>query len=217
MAGICHKIGLIRAIDEAAGPTGHKVSCGAAVQAMVLNALGFSSRALYLMPEYLSNKPVDLLVAPGLTAEDFNDDSLGRSLDQLFEARVTEVFAHVAQQALGVYGIEHRFYHLDSTIFHVHGDYKPDEEDHQEKDDKEAATAQPEQINITYGYSKDHCLDLKQVVVNLITAHRSQIPVWMEALSGNQSDRASFPKTIQAFRKQMAIKGEPYFVVDSVL
>lgn len=228
VAGICHEIGLIRAIDEAVGSTGRKVSCGAAVQAMVLNALGFSSRALYLMPQYLNNKPVDLLIAPGLTAEDFNDDTLGRSLDQLFETGVTEVFARVAQQALNVYGIETRFYHLDSTTFHVHGQYKQREENSQEKSNaeessnaeensKEATTAQPALIEITYGYSKDHRPDLKQVVVNLITAHRSQLPVWMEALSGNQSDRASFPKTIQAFRKQVEEGEEPFFVVDSAL
>ena len=76
VAGICHEIGLIEAIDQAVGPSQRKVSCGAAVQAMVLNALGFSSRALYLMPQYMDNKPVDLLIAPGLQAEDFNDDTL---------------------------------------------------------------------------------------------------------------------------------------------
>jgi hypothetical protein len=44
---------------------------------MVLNELGFSSRALYLIPDFLRNKPVDLLINPNLTAEDFNDDTLG--------------------------------------------------------------------------------------------------------------------------------------------
>ena len=204
VAGICHEIGLMNAIDEAVGPSGRKVSCGAAVQAMVLNCLGFTSRAMYLMPQYLHNKPVDLLITPGLTAEDFNDDTLGRSLDQLFEAGVTEVFAQVAQRALAVYGIEHRFYHLDSTSFHVHGQY-------------ESGEAQPGLIEITYGYSKDHRPDLKQVVVNLITGHRSQLPVWMEALSGNQSDKASFPQSIQAFCEQMNAKEACFFVVDSAL
>ena len=48
VAGICHEIGLIEAIDQAAGSSQRKVGCGAAVQAMVLNVLGFTSRALYL-------------------------------------------------------------------------------------------------------------------------------------------------------------------------
>jgi len=100
-----------------------KVSCGGAVTAMVLNALGFSSRAMYLMPKYLHNKPVDLLIVPNLTADDFNDDTLGRSLDRLYETGVTEVFAKDAAHALSVYEIEDRFYHLDSSSFYVHGEY----------------------------------------------------------------------------------------------
>ena len=60
VAGISQEIGLIEAIDQQVGLVQRKISCGQAVQAMVLNALGFSSRALYLMPDYLRNKPIDL-------------------------------------------------------------------------------------------------------------------------------------------------------------
>lgn len=160
VAGLCHEMGLIEAIDEVVGPSERKVSCGAAVQAMVLNSLGFASRALYLLPQYLENKPVELLIAPTLTAEDFNDDTLGRSLDQLFASGVTEVFAQVAQPALKTFGIEHRFFHLDSSSFHLQGQYS-------------ATEPQTEAIEITYGYSRDHRPDLKQVGVNLPTSGSS--------------------------------------------
>jgi transposase len=204
VAGICNEIELIETIDRVVGPSERKVSCGQSTQAMVLNGLGFTSRALYLMPQYLDNKPVDLLISPDLEAADFNDDSLGRSLDQLFEAGVTEVFAQAARHALEVYGIEHRFHHLDSSSFHLHGQYSSEE-------------PEIEAIEISYGYSRDHRPDLKQVVVNLITGHRSQLPVWMEALSGNQSDKQSFPDTIQAFCQQLKSGKRCFFVVDSAL
>ncbi len=55
-AGISQKIGLMEIIDQQIGPVQRKISCGQAVQAMILNALGFSSWALYLMPDYLRNK-----------------------------------------------------------------------------------------------------------------------------------------------------------------
>jgi hypothetical protein len=42
-AGICYEIGLIETIDQQVGPGGQQVSCRQGVQAMVLNALGFSS------------------------------------------------------------------------------------------------------------------------------------------------------------------------------
>jgi transposase len=121
VAGICQEIGLIEEIDRQVGPSEQKVSVGQGTQAMVLNALGFSSRALYLMPDYLHNKPVDVLIGPGLVAEDFNDDSLGRSREALYAKGVTEVFAQVEARALRLYGIEHRFVHVDSSSFHLHG------------------------------------------------------------------------------------------------
>lgn len=81
----------------------------------MLNALGFTSRALYLVPDYLKNRPVDLLLGAGLSATDLNDGTLGLGLDNLCEAGVTEVFAGVASHALQVYGIKHRFVHMDSS------------------------------------------------------------------------------------------------------
>ena len=92
--------------------------------AIVLNGLGFSSRALYLTPDFLRNKPVDLLINPNLTAEDFNDDTLGRVLDDLYEHGVTEVFAGGSVRAMQTYGIETEFGHLDSSLMHLHGDYE---------------------------------------------------------------------------------------------
>jgi transposase len=200
VAGVCENIELINQIDAATGPCERKVSCGQAVQAMVLNALGFSSRALYLMPDYLHNKPVDVLIGEGLKAEDFNDDSLGRTLDDLYESGVTEVFGQVATHALNQYGISVRFAHLDTSSFHLHGEYEEQE---------------PQAIEIVRGYSKDHRPDLKQVVLSLITAQRSALPVWLEVLSGNSSDKKSFPNSVSAYRQQFAEGEAPYFVMDS--
>ena len=204
VAGVCREIGLIEQIDARLGSTHRKVSVGEAVQAMVLNALGFVGRALYLTPEFFHNKPVDLLIGEGLTAEDFNDDSLGRALDSLYEAGVTEVFAQVASQALRVYQIEHQFVHLDSTSFALHGQYDRDATD-------------PACITVTQGYSKDQRPDLKQVVVSLITSQRWAIPVWLEVLSGNQADRKSFVPTLQAYTTSLQESEVPYFVADSAL
>jgi transposase len=202
VAGICREIGLIEQIDQTVGSGDRKVTCGEAVQAMVLNALGFTSRALYLMPDYLNNKPVDLLINPALSAADFNDDTLGRSLEDLYAQGVTEVFAGVASRALQVFEIEHRFVHLDSSSIHLHGQYEVDEPER-------------EAITITHGYSRDHRPDLKQVVVQLITSQRSALPVWLEVLSGNSSDKESFLPTVEAYCAQLGEAEQPYFVMDS--
>jgi transposase len=92
--------------------------------------------------------------------------------------------------------------HLDSSSFHLHGAY-----DRQE--------AEREAIRITYGYSKDHRPDLKQVVVQLITSHKSALPVWFEALSGNSNDKKTFTESVKAYCKQLSGSELPYLVMDS--
>ena len=145
---------------------------------------------------------MDLLIAPELRAADLNDDTLARCLDDLYEAGVTEVFYKVAAHALQVYGITSKFVHLDSSSFHLHGAY-----DRQEADQ--------EAVTITYGYSKDHRPDLKQVVVQLITSYKSALPVWFEALSGNSNDKKTFTATMKAYCKQLSASEQAYIVMDS--
>jgi Transposase len=57
------------------------------IVAMVLNALGFVDRPLYLFPEFMGTKPVELLIGEGLKVEWFNDDVLGRTLEFLWSCR----------------------------------------------------------------------------------------------------------------------------------
>lgn len=208
VAGICRQIGLIEVIDESLPtPSGRKVSCGQATQAMVLNALGLTGRALYLMPEYFENKPVDLLVGEGLLAADFNDDTLGRALDELHQAGVTELFAAVAAQAVRIFGIENEYVHLDSSSFALHGQY-----------DSHLAASAVERygaVAVRHGYSREHRPDLKQVVVSLITSQASALPLWLEVLDGNSSDKESFRHTVQAYTRQLESGTTPWFVMDS--
>ncbi len=208
VAGICKQIKLIEIIDGSlAMPTARKVSCGAAVQAMVLNALGLTGRALYLMPEYMSNKPVDLLIGEGLTGADFNDDTLGRALDEVQQAGVTELFARVASKAVAVFEVESEYVHLDTSSFSLYGAY--------ESKVAERAVKVMEAVEISHGYSKEQRPDLKQVVVTLITSQASALPLWLEVLDGNSSDKKSFAQTIKSYCRQLEEGTPPWFVMDS--
>lgn len=205
VAGICHEIELVERVDALVGEDGRKVSVGQSVLEMVLNGLGFVSRPLYLAPEFMAGKPVDILIGEGLTAEDFNDDSLGRALDRLYEVGVTEVFAYVAAHAVAVMGIATDMVHLDSTSFSLEGEYEFVEPDDQA-------------IRVTYGYSRDHRPDLKQVVLSLICSHQSGIPTWLAALDGNAADSSQFPKTVQTYVAQFkAGENVPVIVADTAL
>jgi transposase len=202
VAGICDHIDLIGTVNGLLTGPNREVSHGAALQAMVINALGFSSRPLYLSPEFFQNKPIDLLVQDGITAEMLNDDCLGRTLDACFEHGVTELFAAIAQKAIQRFEIEVPAAHLDTTSFSFHGEYNSENVDE---------TA----MLITYGYSKDHRPDLKQAVFALITAQKSSIPIWIEAIDGNHADSSSMPEVIEGFCSQLGDTPSPLLVMDA--
>jgi transposase len=170
---------------------------------MVFNALGFASRALYLTPAFFTKKPVDPLIREGLQAEDLHDESLGCALDRLYKAGMIEVFARVASHALQVYGVQHRFVHLDSMGASLQGEYAP-------------ATRDPQAIRLTHGDSKDHRPGLKQAVVALICSYRSAIPVRLAVLSATSADKITFPQTIQAYMAQLQAVELRCFSADSL-
>lgn len=64
-AGIYQETGLIEEDNSQDGSSVHNVSSWKATHAVVLSALGFSRRALYLVPDYLYSKPLGVLIEPG--------------------------------------------------------------------------------------------------------------------------------------------------------
>ena len=85
IAGMVDELGLSELIDIVIKQDHEQrqVSVGQCVKAMVLNGLGFVNRALYLMPHFFKDKPVERLLGEGVAAEHLNDDALGRALDAI--------------------------------------------------------------------------------------------------------------------------------------
>jgi transposase len=199
VAGLCHHIGLIPLIDRLI-PCERTVSVGQAVQAMILNGLGFVGRPLYLYPEFFDNKPVDVLIGPGIAADDLNDDTLARTLDDLYAYGVTELFAQVAAHACNVFGLRAAAGHLDTTSISFSGQYLDSDED-------------PTAVNITHGWSKDHQPDLKQLMIVLLCAYKSNIPTWFSVQSGHKSDKVSLVESIEQFHQHLTDAPEPYVTI----
>ena len=72
-------------------------------------------------------------------------------------------------------------------------------------------------IHVTYGYSKDHRLDLKQAVLVLMATYRSSLPIWLAVPDGNQSDVSSFTELIGAYLKQLQEVPEAIFIANAAL
>jgi transposase len=183
------------------------VSVGQCVKAMILNGLGFVNRTLYLMPHFFKDKPIERLLGEGIEAEHLNDDALGRALDAVYAYGPEELYGQLAAQSVKRLGLDCKIGHLDATSFHVDGVYNSREE------------AVPEGvIHITQGYSRDHRPDLNQVVLQLISEHQAGIPLLMEPLSGNSSDKTSFRQTLNDHVEQLRLGvGLSLVVADSAL
>ena len=208
VAGMFDELGIGDVLDRALQhtPETRIVTVGSAVKAMVLNGLGFVNQQLYLVPMFFQNKPTPRLIAPGVDAQHLHDDTLGRTLDMLYDYGVTELYSLIAATAAQRLGLAPTFAHLDSTSFHVDGRYNSAEE------------PDAEVIHITRGYSRDHRPDLNQVMLDLIVEHQAGIPLLMKPLSGNSSDVQNFGQIVTEHIKQLQTTyGTTYLVADSAL
>jgi transposase len=179
IAGIIDEMGLVEEIDRQLGtPQQQQVSAGQVVKAMILNGLGFVSAPLYLFEQFFVGKATEHLLGEGIRPEHLNDDRLGRVLDKLHRAGLSQVFLQVAVEGCKKFGVSTSRVHLDSSSFHVDGEYAicasqqrcaiaiadPASRVQQQEEDE----AEPRPIHISYGYSRDHRPDLKQFVMDLI-------------------------------------------------
>jgi len=210
VAGVCQELELAKIIDEQipSYAPDKVVSHGQATVAMILNGLGFINKALYMVPKFFEDKPVDRLLGQGIASDHLNDDALGRTLDALYTYGVTPLFSRISQHAAGMLGLSSKAAHLDSTSFHVDGQYN---HEHRPQGEEQV-------IHITKGYSRDHRSDLNQVCLNLICESQAAIPVFMQAASGNASDKIDFRNIIEQHVLQLRNHlGVEYIVADSSL
>lgn len=175
VAGIIDQIGIVEKINQLVGSQpGEIVSPGQAVKAMILNGLGLVSAPLYLFSKFFEGKPTEHLIGKGIQPEHLNDDRLGRVLDKLYISGLSQTFTIIALSAADKFNVCLDTVHLDSSSFHLHGEYKNSLPSvlllsHSENPcaNEEAtmnAEAAPLPIHITYGYSRDHRPDLKQFI-----------------------------------------------------
>jgi transposase len=206
IAGICDEIGLVEQINKLLGTHPQEIiSPGQVVKAMILNGLGFVSAPLYLFEKFFVGKATEHLLGEGIRPEHLNDDRLGRILDKLAESGLTETFVTVALKAARQFDVKIDSLHLDSSSFHVDGEYLQPQNQ----------TVEPGAIHITHGYSRDHRPDLKQFIVDLMCSGDGDIPLYLRVGDGNETDSAMFGKLVTAFKQQWDI--DALFVADAAL
>lgn len=191
VAGMIDELELVETIDALIPQDADMrfVSVGQVCKALILMGLGFRERALYLVSDYFEKLPVRQLIGEGVEASMLNDSVLGRNLDKLFDFGTTRLFGHISPVVCRKLGLSGRSGCMDLTSFQLQGEYNAD-------------NPPPEDsrvLHLTRGYSRDHRPDLNQVVLNLVVENRAGIPLHMEALSGNSSDKAVFTQTVEQY------------------
>jgi transposase len=205
VAGFCKDIQLAQYIDDALGGSNErKVSFGQLFVAMLLNGLGFTGRTLHMYSEYFESKPLDRLLGEGISADDINDDALGRCLDALYDKGVSSLYQGIGERVVNHLGLDCQAVHLDSTSFHYDGQATP--------------VGEFGHIRIAQGYSRDHRPELNQVILNLICENQSGIPVYMKPASGNNNDMEGFKQIVKAHIGSLkAAQASRYLVADAAL
>lgn len=210
VSGMIDELGLVDSLNTLLETDGIKrdVRLGVLCKALIINGLGFTQRTLYMVSSFFSDKPVAELLGAGIKAEQLNDTVLGRCLDTIYERGCTALYASLVPQICSVLGLVSKFGHMDSTDFHVDGVYNS------QTDPSEAQDAKL--IRLTHGYSRDHRPDLNQVVLNMIVDNQAGIPLHMQALNGNMSDKTAFHNTVKEHVARLQnVTNIEYLVMDS--
>ena len=146
---------------------------------LVITNLALGREPLYGLGEWAARYDPTLL---GLSSGELgllNDDRVGRALEALFDADRASLLTAVVLRAISEFGIETRQFHNDSTSISVHGAYR--DAVGTERGGKPTPV-------ITFGHSKDHRPDLKQLVWILTVSADGAVPMAYRLADGNTSD-----------------------------
>jgi len=191
------------------------VDPGTIVLGMILDTLSGRS-PLYRLEEFFAYQDTALLLGRAIPPDAFNDDTVGRVLERLYETGTMKVFTACAVRADQAMHFDKRYVHFDTTSVSVYGAYLPPEPPPQQAESQ----AQTVPFTITYGYSKDKRPDLKQFVFSTLCVDRA-VPLWGKPEDGNASDKTvnnTLLSNIAAFLAQHGVAPGAYiYVADAAL
>jgi transposase len=187
---ILQRMNLEAILREHLGPDDPRVGVSTASALLVLVRNMLMSRApIYGVGEWASRHAPELL---GLTEKELgylNDDRLGRCLDRLFDTMGPKLLLAVVRHVIKEFDVRLDELHNDSTSLALHGAYREASEEKTCRGRKTHA--------VTFGHSKDHRPDLKQVLYILTISDDGGVPVYFTSASGNVTDDSTHRDTWQ--------------------
>lgn len=164
------------------------VSNGQAALALLLTRL-LQPKALYKVADWLTNTGVDGVL--NHAGADFTDDRLGRMLDAVSE-QTEAIWLAVLQAVVTQYpAMAEAVIQYDLTSVYFEGEYRTSE-------------------LASYGYSRDHRSDAKQVNLGMSTTGSSKLPLLYDLLAGNTADNQTPLAHLQRLKTVMQQIGYPH-------
>jgi len=199
------KIGVVDEINRLC-PSEKDVSPGHVMMALILDTLSGRS-PLYRLERSFKGMDLELLLGVDVPSSKLNDDAVGRVLDGVWEAGTGKLLTAVALRAVKMFSLDTSRVHHDTTSVTVYGDY-----------DLYADPDHGQPFVITYGFSKEHRPDLKQLVHSLLCVDHG-IPIWSKCENGNESDKTINKNLMGRIVEKMHELGQenPLYVADSAL
>lgn len=204
-------------------PSRTKVSPGQRLLALILGTLP-GRPPLYKMEEFFERRSVTgVVIGKDVRPEDLNDDALARALDLLAQTHPERLFSALVAKIFATFQVSYSALNGDTTSVLLHGDFpgaNAQAEAHKEataRSNAEGETDAKAPLTPTYGFSKQHRPDKKQIVVGVTTAHG--IPITANVLDGNTSDPAWNTINLKALQKELPLETlrQVTYVADSKL
>ena len=202
------RIGLSEFLDRYVPTTDRRCAVPhARALGVLLRSIVVEREPIYRAPETVHGFAPELY---GLSADEMqhlSDDRIGRALDRLFDADRSALLTAVVVAVAERFGVKFDEVHNDSTSIKFCGQYRA----------AAAATIRGRRpALITYGYSKDHRPDLKQLLFILTTTEDGGVPVQFRAADGNTSDSVTHIATWNTL-KDVTGRADFLYVADSKL
>lgn len=184
-----------------------EVPVSQSVRALVAAAL-LGNHTLYNVSETLEQYDTSSLFSGQFKVSDFYDCRLGRALESLHKAGLSNLRSGLVLKILKKLGLSSRFLHGDATNIQFFGAYSESEECDPENPDSAP--------HVTRGYSKRQPAEFKQILASLVTT-QDGIPLYFRATDGNRSENLEYQFYIRLIADQLPNLKDPILVGDAKL
>jgi transposase len=197
------KLGVASIVDELV-PWEGNVPLGTLAEILILNRM-LNPKAIVRVGEWAGKSGVTEYY--GVTAEQLNDDLLGRALERLSEYRC-EIEAALVLVCIRKFGLDVAHVHFDITGVELYGSY----ERQTPAEGKEPASLQP-----AYGRTKSGRKNVKQIQLGLNVTHDGGVPIGHLPLDGNASESPVHLENLKQLRQRLPANTRLKYVADCKL